>query len=417
MAASRITSSLLTAPVAFGPAPARVELIEGTIVCDERRHRHRPHTATIRRSAVCRGARSRVESGAGDNAAAREKPLGALSSRRWRCHAAQPAGTGRSSSQSVTDGQRRIISAIGAAGADRGRCRRGQTTLRTDLGTKKRLTVMLSRARFRTNWVIDVEHSAVFTSSGCRRGQCAVRPSPHRALGRRTALSPPLPRQSRSTVAGIALGRRLPLCSAIRAIAPACRRSHPLPIPRSTPATPASGWRPPRARAPVGRGEAIRARRRHARSSCSTQPLIGQRLGYAELSGLDLLELFAFVHPGALRRADARRAGARGRPVAARARRGCRRASCCEATAALLAVPDGGWAEREGAWTGAAIAGADALAVGAGARRAARRQARARPSAGCSRGCPNGTRPPPRPAAAHRRARSLPTRGGAPRAS
>ena len=26
-------------------------------------------------------------------------------------------------------------------------------------------------------------------------------------------------------------------------------------------------------------------------------PLIGQRLGYPELSGLDLLELFAFVHP------------------------------------------------------------------------------------------------------------------------
>ena len=26
-------------------------------------------------------------------------------------------------------------------------------------------------------------------------------------------------------------------------------------------------------------------------------PLVAQRLGYAELSGLDLLELFAFVHP------------------------------------------------------------------------------------------------------------------------
>src|SRR3954451_14646063 len=26
-------------------------------------------------------------------------------------------------------------------------------------------------------------------------------------------------------------------------------------------------------------------------------PLVGQRLGYPELSGLDLLELFAFVHP------------------------------------------------------------------------------------------------------------------------
>ena len=26
-------------------------------------------------------------------------------------------------------------------------------------------------------------------------------------------------------------------------------------------------------------------------------PLVGQRLGYPELSGLDLLELFAFLHP------------------------------------------------------------------------------------------------------------------------
>ena len=26
-------------------------------------------------------------------------------------------------------------------------------------------------------------------------------------------------------------------------------------------------------------------------------PLVGQRLGYPELSGLDLLELFAFIHP------------------------------------------------------------------------------------------------------------------------
>ena len=26
-------------------------------------------------------------------------------------------------------------------------------------------------------------------------------------------------------------------------------------------------------------------------------PLVGQRLGYAELSGLDLLELFAFLRP------------------------------------------------------------------------------------------------------------------------
>src|SRR6478672_11168686 len=46
----------------------------------------------------------------------------------------------------------------------------------------------------------------------------------------------------------------------------------------------------------ASRGEAI-ARAAETPHIILNAPLIGQRLGYPELSGLDLLELFAFVHP------------------------------------------------------------------------------------------------------------------------
>ena len=46
----------------------------------------------------------------------------------------------------------------------------------------------------------------------------------------------------------------------------------------------------------VGRGEAI-ARAGETPMILLNAPLIGERLGYPELSGLDLLELFAFLHP------------------------------------------------------------------------------------------------------------------------
>src|ERR671921_575113 len=46
----------------------------------------------------------------------------------------------------------------------------------------------------------------------------------------------------------------------------------------------------------VGRGEAI-ARASETPAIMLNAPLTGQRLGYPDLSGLDLLELFAFVHP------------------------------------------------------------------------------------------------------------------------
>ena len=44
------------------------------------------------------------------------------------------------------------------------------------------------------------------------------------------------------------------------------------------------------------RGEAI-ARAAETPHLILNAPLIGQRLGYSDVSGLDLLELFAFIHP------------------------------------------------------------------------------------------------------------------------
>ena len=46
----------------------------------------------------------------------------------------------------------------------------------------------------------------------------------------------------------------------------------------------------------VGRGQAI-ARAADTPMVVLNAPLVASRLGYPDLSGLDLLELFAFVHP------------------------------------------------------------------------------------------------------------------------
>src|SRR5215204_5030271 len=72
----------------------------------------------------------------------------------------------------------------------------------------------------------------------------------------------------------------------------------PLPLPALF-ATHAGIWL-----AEAGGGEAREASRGEAISRAAetphillNAPLTGQRLGYPELSGLDLLELFAFIHP------------------------------------------------------------------------------------------------------------------------
>ena len=101
----------------------------------------------------------------------------------------------------------------------------------------------------------------------------------------------------------------------------------------------------------VGRGEAI-ARAAETPMILLNAPVIGQRLGYAELSGLDLLELFAFVRPA--RFAVPTPAGmARALDLSPPDDDASAASFLREAAAALLAEMDGDWAEREGAWTSA----------------------------------------------------------------
>ncbi len=100
----------------------------------------------------------------------------------------------------------------------------------------------------------------------------------------------------------------------------------------------------------ASRGEAI-ARAADTPHIILNAPLVGQRLGYPELSGLDLLELFAFVHPARF-----------AVPTVAGLSRALGLeppASESEAATALRAIAgallgvlgDPKWKEREGAWT------------------------------------------------------------------
>ncbi|MBS0285481.1 MAG: ATP-dependent DNA helicase [Proteobacteria bacterium] len=101
----------------------------------------------------------------------------------------------------------------------------------------------------------------------------------------------------------------------------------------------------------IGRGEAIRIAA-DTPVILLNAPLIGQRLGYGELSGLDLLELFAFLRPArfmvptpkGLAAATGLEPPADDAAIAPFLRAAAER---------LLAIPDGDWPEREGAWTAA----------------------------------------------------------------
>jgi len=100
----------------------------------------------------------------------------------------------------------------------------------------------------------------------------------------------------------------------------------------------------------ASRGEAI-ARAAETPHIILNAPLVGQRLGYPELSGLDLLELFAFIHPARFAVPTAsglsRALGLKppsAEPEAAAALQQI-------ATALLDELLDPDWREREGAWT------------------------------------------------------------------
>ena len=98
------------------------------------------------------------------------------------------------------------------------------------------------------------------------------------------------------------------------------------------------------------RGEAI-ARAAETPHILLNAPLTGQRLGYPELSGLDLLELFAFIHPA---RFAVPTVAGMARVVGLEAPTGEVEAAALlpRIAAALLGVVDDPqWVEREGAWT------------------------------------------------------------------
>ncbi|UVO51170.1 ATP-dependent DNA helicase [Sphingomonas sp. SUN019] len=101
----------------------------------------------------------------------------------------------------------------------------------------------------------------------------------------------------------------------------------------------------------VGRGEAIRVAA-DTPVILLNAPLIGQRLGYGDLSGLDLLELYAFLRPAQFMVPTPKGlAAVAGLDVPAEDADVA--AFLLAAAARLLAIPDGEWLEREGAWTAA----------------------------------------------------------------
>jgi ATP-dependent DNA helicase DinG len=101
----------------------------------------------------------------------------------------------------------------------------------------------------------------------------------------------------------------------------------------------------------ISRGEAI-ARAADTPMILLNAPLIGQRLGYAELAGLDLLELFAFVHPARFAVPTPKGiAQVLGLPVPAGEAEVA--ALLRDAAYRLIDTASAPWPELEGAWTAA----------------------------------------------------------------
>jgi ATP-dependent DNA helicase DinG len=100
----------------------------------------------------------------------------------------------------------------------------------------------------------------------------------------------------------------------------------------------------------ASRGEAI-SRAAETPHIILNAPLVGQRLGYPELSGLDVLELFAFVHPARFAVPTAaglsRTLGLE--PPADQAKACAALRAIAERLLGVFDDPD--WREREGAWT------------------------------------------------------------------
>ena len=103
----------------------------------------------------------------------------------------------------------------------------------------------------------------------------------------------------------------------------------------------------------IGRGDAI-ACAGETPVMMLNAPLVAQRLGYPELSGLDLLELFAFLHPARFV-VPTVKGLAEATGLALPADEASAAALLREAAAVLVArLGDAGWPERDGAWSVAA---------------------------------------------------------------
>jgi ATP-dependent DNA helicase DinG len=101
----------------------------------------------------------------------------------------------------------------------------------------------------------------------------------------------------------------------------------------------------------VGRGQAI-ARAAETPMIMLNAPLVGSRLGYPDLNGLDLLELYAFVHPARFA-VPTPKGIAHALGLAEPASDGEAAGFLREAASALLATLDSDWPERVGAWASA----------------------------------------------------------------
>jgi ATP-dependent DNA helicase DinG len=101
----------------------------------------------------------------------------------------------------------------------------------------------------------------------------------------------------------------------------------------------------------LGRGEAI-SRAAETPVIMLNAPLIGSRLGYPELSGLDLLELFAFVHPARFA-VPTPKGLAQALGLTPPETDGDAAPFLRVAAARLLATLEVDWPEREGAWASA----------------------------------------------------------------
>ena len=102
---------------------------------------------------------------------------------------------------------------------------------------------------------------------------------------------------------------------------------------------------------PLGRGDAI-ALAAESPLIMLNAPLVGQRLGYPELSGLDLLELFAFVHPARFA-VPTPKGLAHALNLTPPESDDEAAPFIRQAAEALLRRMEGDWAEREGAWASA----------------------------------------------------------------